>query len=180
MARRLSVCLRLRSYSHGVWVQGMPGARCCWHRAHFGFSVPVSLCPSLAHTLSLPKLNQPVKKFGFAKWGTVGRSLYLFGDSGILGCLDHMGGWTRLSKCIIPDLLGSVYTQPCLSHLLCHSHGQSPHSCHDCYCTIIEWGALGFRFKNLVTLPVGMSTGCCMETKLTINFMYLKKRTWWL
>ena len=24
--------------------------------------------------------------------------------------------------------------------------------------------------------PFGMSTGCCMETNLTINFIYLKKK----
>ena len=54
----LSVWLRLRSQSHGSWVQAPHQALCCQRRAHFGSSVPLSLCPSPACSLSLSLKNK--------------------------------------------------------------------------------------------------------------------------
>ena len=51
----LSVRLRLRSWSHGPWVQA-PCQALCWQLRAWsllGFCVSLSLCPSPAHSLSL-------------------------------------------------------------------------------------------------------------------------------
>ena len=48
---RLSIRLWLRSLSHNSWVQAPRRAHCCQSRAFFRFSVPLSLHPS--HALSL-------------------------------------------------------------------------------------------------------------------------------
>ena len=57
VAQSLSIWLRLRLWSHSLWVLALHQALCHQHRAHFGPSVPLFLWPSPACTLSvsLPK-----------------------------------------------------------------------------------------------------------------------------
>ena len=57
---QLSFRLWLRSQSHGLWVQAPHGAHCCQSGACFGSSVPLSLSPSPACTLS--KINKTFLK----------------------------------------------------------------------------------------------------------------------
>ena len=57
------VWLHLRSWSRRLWVWAPHWALSCQHGACFGSSVPLSLCPFPAHTLSLSKINtKKIKK----------------------------------------------------------------------------------------------------------------------
>ena len=53
----LSVGLQLRSWSHSLWVWALNQACCCQCRACLGSSVPPSLCPFPAHTVSQKQIN---------------------------------------------------------------------------------------------------------------------------
>ena len=121
---QLSIRLQLRSWTHGSWVQG-PCRALCWQLRPWSLlqilCLPLSLCPSPAHTLSLflSKINITIF-FLIYSWGTgwlSWLSVQLQLSSWSQGSWVRAPHWARCCQCRA-CFRSSVLLSPCPSSVL--------------------------------------------------------------